>query len=174
MRSAALICLACYGAHALFHLRSGHPEELLWACNVATQLVGLGLLLRAARPLAIGVLWLIFGDLMWALYLLGGGPFYPTSLLTHGGGLALGLWGARRLPWPRHAALIATLGLAALQGATRLLTPPAANVNLAFAIWTGWEGSFPSYAAYEGVLLGGAGAVFFCGDRLLRRRGRVT
>jgi hypothetical protein len=75
----------------------------------------------------------------------------------------------RRLPWPRHAALTATLGLAALQGVTRLLTPAAANMNLAFAVWSGWESSFPSYAAYEMVLLGGAGAAFFCGDRLLRR-----
>jgi hypothetical protein len=51
----------------------------------------------------------------------------------------------------------ALLALALLQEVCRWVTPAAANVNLAFAIYPGWERWFPSHLAYRltlGVLMG--------------------
>jgi hypothetical protein len=55
---------------------------------------------------------------------------------------------------PRHAWWQAVLAFLALQQVCRWLTPPAANINLAFAVWQGWEARFPSYPAYLAMLVG--------------------
>jgi hypothetical protein len=131
---AGLVAIAFYAVHAARHVARGRAEDALWMCHLAALGVGLGLLLRAPALNAGSVLWLALGVPLWAISLVSGGEFHPTSLLPHLGGLALGAFGVARLGvpdgvWPR-----ALGALAALIVACRIATPERADVNLAFTL----------------------------------------
>lgn len=140
--------LGCYMIHGAYQLYDGRPEDLLWACHLAAALIGAGLLAASPAVNAVGTLWLCAGVPLWLLDLAGGAPFYPTSCLTHLVGLAIGLYACTRLGVPRGAWWMALAGLLALIGLSRALTPARANVNVAFAIYPGWETYFPSHPVY--------------------------
>jgi hypothetical protein len=177
--------LACYSAHALFHLINGRPEDLLWACHLGSALVGVGLLLVSASgrrdvsseglPAAgvvltgIGTLFLLLGTPLWLMDLAGGGVFYPTSALTHIGGLAIGLYGVRRLGMPRGAWWKAVGALIVLILICRLVAPPHANVNVAFAIYASAANVFTSHLVYLATMLSIAAAYFLAAEYSLRR-----
>ncbi len=165
----ALLALVFYGAHASTYLYRGEPQGLLWACHVATLLIGAGALLDAARPACIGLCWVIVGSGMWIVDLLFGDSFMPTSLLTHVGGFFLGVFTVRRLGWPRGSFLWAGLWVALLQVVTRFLTPPATNINLAFAIFPGVRRFFPSFPIYAVCNLLFGVSLFYLIERLARR-----
>ena len=169
MRALGFVALACYVIHAGSHVLAGRPAEVLWACHVATLLIGIGALRRNATLVSIGVLWLAFGDPLWVLDLLTGGEFLLTSPLTHVGGLVIGYIALTRLGLPKHAWHSAVLAFGLLLLLTRLVTPPRSNVNLAFAVLPGWERYFPSYPLYLMLLASVGAATFFVAERGLRR-----
>jgi hypothetical protein len=169
MRSLGLIPLAGYAIHAAVHLQRGEPYDLLWACHIAAILVGFGLLLRNPTLNAIGLLWSCFGLPLWLLDLATGGEFILTSPLTHIGAFACGIAGIRALGMPRHAAMKGLAAFAALWLLCRLVTPPAANVNLAFRVQPGWERYFSTYSLYFAVLFGGAALTFSLAQWLFGR-----
>jgi hypothetical protein len=169
MRWLGIAALTCFAIHATYHLLSGRAPDLLWGCHVATVLVGLGALLERPVPVAVGVLWLCFGNPLWALDVTTGGEFLPTSLFTHVGGFVIGLLALRTLRFPARSWLYAAAGYLVLLGATRLLTPRASNVNLAFAVAPGWERTFPSYPAYLLLLMTAGTATFFVVSLVLRK-----
>jgi hypothetical protein len=143
-----------YAIHAGQHILHGRPEDLLWACHLGALVVGLGLIVGRARIVAVGFLWLCLGNVFWLLDLAGGGELIPTSLLTHVGGLAIGLLGVVRLGIPRGSAWHAIVAFILLQQICRWTTPAAVNINLAHSVWIGWEETFPSYWSYQAALLG--------------------
>ncbi len=163
------LALACYAIHAGFHVLRGHPEDALWACHIAALLIAAGCFFAARTPIAMGILWLLFGNPLWVLDLSTGGEFLPTSALTHVGSLVIGLLAMRRLGWPKRAWWPAIVGFLALMGLTRVLTPRGANVNLAFRVADGWERTFPSYASYFLLLAAAAALTFFVAEVGLRR-----
>ena len=165
-RALCVLPLAFFCAHAATYLRRGEGVEILWCCTVANLLVGAALLLGAARLNAIGVSWLVFGDGLWLIGLLAGAPLLATSLLTHLGGLLVGLLAVRRLGWPRRTPLWALGALMGLQLVSRLATPAARNINLAFAIPAGFEGWYPSYPVYYATMLPLTLAAFYLTERL--------
>ena len=138
---------------ATFHLIHGRPEELLWSCHLGAALVGVGLLCSSATTNGIGLLFLCMGTPLWLMDLAGGGEFYPTSCFTHLGGLAIGLYGARRLGMPSSAWWKAVVALVTLILVCRLVTPQRANVNVAFAIYPGLEKVFPNHPVYLVTML---------------------
>lgn len=135
----AALAIVFYGIHAAYHVATRHPEDLLWFCNAAAFVVALGLLMRAPSVLGIGLLWLVVGLPVWIVDLARGGVFLPTSILTHVGVLVLGIVGAARIGLPDQAWSRALLAGLVLHVVCRYVTPRAANVNAAFAIWPGWE-----------------------------------
>ena len=163
------LALAFYAIHAGNHLLRGHPEDLLWACHLGAVCVGVGLLARLPVMNAVGFLWLATGDVFWLLDLASGGEFIPTSLFTHAGGLALGALGLARFGMPRHTWWRAMLAFLALQQLCRFTTPPRTNVNLAHAVWSGWEEVFSSTLGYQIVLIAIGAAAFFVVERISRR-----
>jgi hypothetical protein len=163
------LALVFYLVHAAGHVTAGQPSEAFWACHLGALLVGVGLLTVHPLPCAVGFLWLCVGDGFWALDLATGGELIPTSLLTHVGGLVIGGVGVLRMGMPRHAALVAIGLFFALQIASRALTDPATNLNLAHSVWAGWEGVFPSYPVYELMLLSIGFASFRALEWLARR-----
>jgi len=156
-------------AHAATWLLRGAPANLLWACHLGCLLVGVAVL--AGRPAlsAIGVHWLVLGNILWGINLAGGGEFIFTSQLTHLGGLLIGLWYARQAGFPRGSWLAALAGIAALHLLSVHFTPPKENVNLAFRVWDGWEKSFPDFQIYRLMLLALAAALFYAVERATRR-----
>jgi hypothetical protein len=172
-----LIAIACYCVHAGVHLERGEPQDLLWACHVAALLVGFGLIFGSATLNAIGLLWSCFGTPLWILYLATGGELITVSFLTHGAALIAGAIGIRRLGMPRGAAWKAMAAFMLLWIATRALTPPPANVNLAFSVYEGWQRYFPSYPIYLAMLLLLGFAAFALAEylfALLARRERAA
>jgi hypothetical protein len=164
------LALAAYALQGGYDVWHGRPADLLWACHLGALAIGVGCVTRRAALVAVGLSFLAYGVPLWLLDLATGGEFVPTSAGTHLGGLAVGVAAVRRLGWPTgtwRRALAASIGLL---GVTRLVTPPAANVNLVFAVAGGWEARFPSHAAYLALMIAGAGAVFFIAERLARRR----
>jgi hypothetical protein len=169
MRALGRLALLFYATHGAVHLYRGQAYNVLWACNVAALLVGLGLLWRNATLNAIGLLWSCFGISLWLLDLATGGEFIPTATLTHLGALSLGIYGIRVLGTPRFLALKTVAAFFALWVLCRLITPPAANVNLAFRVADGWAVYFPSYPRYAAMLLMALAAVCTIAQLLLAR-----
>ncbi len=169
MKTLGVIAFACYAAHAAWHLAHHRAHDLLWACHLACVLIGVGLLTSSPLPNAIGVSWLSFGIPLWVIDLATGGELIPTSFLTHVVGFALGLHGVRRLGFPRGTWWKATLAFVAVWPVTRLLTPRAANVNLAFFVHPGWERLFPVYALYFFAIVALAAGTFSVVERVLHR-----
>jgi len=168
-RSLGLALIAGYAIHASVHLMRHEPYDLLWACHIAALLVAFGLLARNANANAIGFLWSIVGNALWILDMATGGVFMPTSVFTHIGAFACGLYGVRRLGMPRFAGLKAIGAYGVLWIVTRLVTPPAPNINLAYRVWSGWEKTFPSYPAYFAMLVVGGTLTFMIGENLFKR-----
>jgi hypothetical protein len=165
--------LACYAALAAVHLSRGEPQDLLWACHLAALLVGFGLLFRSPTMNAVGVLWSSFGTPLWALDLATGGEWIPTALLTHAAAIVIGVIGVRHLGLPRLAALKAMVAYLALWALTRAVTPPWANVNVAFAVYQGWQRWFTSYPSYFVMLLALGLAALMTAEYLLARFARL-
>jgi hypothetical protein len=168
-RTLGLLAVAFSFAHAAEVLFRGAWSDLLWLCNIASLLLAAGCLWPAPALNAVGVSWLFFGVWLWLLDLLTGGELMPTSILTHVGSPVVGVLAARRLGWPRGAWWKAVAGEGLLIALTRLLTPEAANVNLAFRVWQGWEERFPNHTRYLALLLASTGAVYFVIELLALR-----
>lgn len=166
-----LLCLFAYAVHGWHYVQRRQEANLLWFCHLAALAVGLGLLLRAPTLSAVGFLWLCVGTPLWLLDLASGGEVSVGSILTHGAGLGAGAFGLRRLGLPSGAWWKALVALVAVHALTRVVTPPAENVNLAFAVWTGWEPWFPSHLAYIALLTTVSGLVFLAVSWAARRSG---
>lgn len=165
MRAMGILAFVFYAIHAAVHLHRGQPYDLLWGCHIAALLVGLGLVLRNSSLNAIGFLWSCLGVPLWLLDLATGGEFMLTSPLTHLGAFAFGLIGVRKLSMPRYATMKALASFAMLWVVCRVVTPPAANINLAFRVHDGWEPYFSSYAIYFALLLAVAAGIFSIAER---------
>lgn len=161
--------LGCYAIHGAFHLLNGRPAELLWMCHLGAAIVGVGLLKSSPTLNGIGTLFLCVGTPLWVMYLAGGGEFYPTSCVPHIGGLAIGLYGVRRLGIRAGTWWQAVLSLIALILICRLVTPPAANINVAFAVYAGVEKIFPSHPIYLAAMMTLSAAYFLICEYVLRR-----
>lgn len=172
MRALGILGVLFFAAHATVRVAQGHPEDLLWICHLASFAIGIGLLLRWPQANATGALWLAVGLPAWSLDVAMGGEFETTSLLTHWGGAALGILGARRLGTPQGSWWKALLIFAALQEVCHWTTPVASNVNLAHAVWPGWERMFTSFGIYRATCLAASAAIFFIAEKGLKRLDR--
>jgi hypothetical protein len=81
----------------------------------------------------------------------------------------VGVLGVRTLGWPQRTWLFATLGTFSLQQLSRFVTPPAANVNLAFSVYAGWERYFPTYRFYWLVMFADTVTIYYLTDHIFRR-----
>ncbi|MFL6245800.1 MAG: hypothetical protein ACJ74H_07225 [Thermoanaerobaculia bacterium] len=165
MRIAGILPIVFYAIHAAVHLHRGQPYDLLWGCHIAVLLVGFGWILRNPTLNAIGFLWSCVGLPLWILDVATGGTFLPTSTLTHVGAFAFGYIGVRKLGMPRYASIKALASFVMLWTVCRVVTPPAANINLAVRVHDGWEPYFSSYALYFAMLLVIAAAIFSIVER---------
>lgn len=169
IRALGAVALLCWGVHAADIVLRGDPADLLWICNLAGPLVGLGFVLERPALAGVGLLWLCFGTPLWVLDMLGGGEVIASSFASHLGVLGSGALGVRQVGWPRGSWWRAGVGQLAVALVTRLSTPAELNVNLVFEVWAGWEDVFPSYAVYFATVVGGGTAIFGALEALFTR-----
>lgn len=147
-RALGLLPLAFFAWTAVDYATSERLPELLWWCNVASLLVGVGLLARAPRLVWVGLLWTLPGLPLWLWDCALHRTVELHSVFTHFGTAAIALAASRRLPRAHGAWRWALfLGLA-LQLACRYATPARLNVNASHTPWAGVAGLFASYAPY--------------------------
>jgi len=162
-----LLGVLFYAGHAGRRALLGHPEHLLWMCHVGALLVATGLLAQAATLNAIGTQWLITGVPLWLADLARGSEFFPTTLLTHVGGLLLGLLGVRVLGLARGAWWKSAAALLLLTALGRALTPAADDVNLGFTMLPAAAAPTTALAVGAAALVASA-AIFYAVERGLR------
>jgi hypothetical protein len=145
----------------------GKAADSLWMCHVANLLLSIGMFSRSPRLVGIALAWIVLGIPLWALDMWRSGELTQASVLSHLGGLALGMYAAWRLRLSSNPWLAALFVFVALQQLCRWLTPEALNVNLAHAEYAGWEGVFGGYWAYWLATLLAAAAALWGTGRLL-------
>ncbi len=166
--AAGLLAILFYVIHAGVLICSKEPYHTIWSCHLGCLLVGVGLLVRQPWLLSVGFLWLAMGVPLWILNVLTGSEFMLTSTFSHMGGIVIAAYGFRFLKMPRFSWVAASAGLAALGYISRLVTPAHANVNLSFAVWSGWEEKFPSYFWYVVMLFSIATTAFLALEFIVR------
>ena len=167
--SAGTLAIVFFLIHAAALVRAAEPYHIIWSCHLGCLMVGIGLVIRLPWLFAIGFFWLTMGVPLWLLNVLTSHEFMLTSTLSHIGGIIIAVYGLRFIKMPRFAWAAATTGLVLLGIFTRWVTAPDANVNLAFAVWSGWEDKFPSYFWYVVMLLATAGFIFWILEFIVRR-----
>jgi hypothetical protein len=167
--TAGALAIAFFLIHAAALVHAGEHDHIIWSCHLGCLMVGIGLLNRLPWLYAIGFFWLTMGVPLWLLNVLTRHEYMLTSTLSHMGGIIIAVYGLRFIQIPRFAWAAATAGLVVLGILTRLVTAPVANVNLAFAVWAGWEDQFPSYCWYVIMLLAIAAFTFWMLEFIVRR-----
>jgi len=133
----AALVLGVLALHAAQKLEYGLLGEMLWACHVASFLIGVGLLTRRTWLIAVGTLFhLAVGAPAYLLDVMVLRTTTFTSFLVHAVPPVAGLLALRNeAPWPRWTPIAAGSLYVALIPISRWLTEPALNVNLAFTPW---------------------------------------
>jgi hypothetical protein len=148
-------CIVFYMIHAAVLIYRKEYSDLLWICHLSMPVMSVGFLIRKPVLISAAFLCLVWGNIMWILYLTGGGELYPSSIFTHIGGLIAGFYGIRKTGMPRYSWMIALFLMVIIQQITRMFTLPLYNVNLSHKIHPGWENLFPSYPVYMILILAG-------------------
>ena len=144
-RLIGLLPLIFFLAQTVHYWRFGGLGNLLWMCNVGNLLLAIGLFLEHRELIRATAIWTIPGLGIWTWYVLLNGVPPFSSTLAHVGGIVVGLIALNRVRMDRIAWIYAFAWYLFLQLASRLVTSPVLNVNVAHHIQSGWEKSFSSY-----------------------------
>jgi hypothetical protein len=147
-------------AQGLHYWQIDQWGHLLWMCNVGNLLLAAGLFLVQPLMIRVAVIWSVPGFFVWLRYVVWEWFHYATldwgavtsGTLAHIGGLAVGLIVLRRVRVDRRAWFYAFIWYLAIQLISRVVTPPALNVNVSHHIYEGWQGRFSSYFYFWVVL----------------------
>lgn len=125
---------------------------MFWMCNIGNLLLALGLFLEKPIVIRLAAIWMIPGLLIWILYVVLAWGSFLSSTLAHVGGLGVALLALSQVRMDRKAWRWAFGWYLGIQLASRFLTAPALNVNLAHSVQPGWDQMFHSYWTFWLVL----------------------
>jgi hypothetical protein len=108
-------------------------------------LLAIGLFLNHKELIRASAIWTIPGLGIWFWYVWLQGSTAWSSTVAHVGGIIVGLFVLSRVRMDRIAWLYAFAWYLFIQIVSRLITPPAMNVNVVFRVQPGWEGAFNSF-----------------------------
>src|ERR1051326_2375887 len=95
-----IFCLA----QAVHYWKINQLGHVMWMCNIGNLLLAMGLFLEKPIVVRLAAIWTIPGLLIWILYVVLVWEVFPTSVLAHVGGLAVGMialseYGMDRISW---------------------------------------------------------------------------
>jgi hypothetical protein len=114
-------------------------------CNVGNLILALGLFFNQPVVVRLAAIWMVPGLVVWFLYVVLAWGVFLSSTLAHVGGLAVSIIVLKWYRMNRSAWRSALGWYLMVQLASRFVTPPALNVNLAHTVAPGWERTFQSY-----------------------------
>jgi hypothetical protein len=144
-RGVGMLPFLFFVAYLAMAWEHGRAADSLWMCHVANLLLSAGIFALSPRLVGIAVLWIVLGIPLWALDVWRNAAVMPVSLVSHLGGLAVGMYAAWRLRLSFNPWVAALLVFVALQQVCRWLTPEAMNVNVAHAPYGEWDGPYWVY-----------------------------
>jgi hypothetical protein len=138
--------------HTLYTAIKMDPQYLLFICYPANLLVAVGIFSRHPALIGIGSQWTILALPFVLIDYVITGDYEISGVLFHLSGPIIGLMALRTYRLPGYT-VIGALGLGLLcQVLARRLTAESLNINIAFAVWRGWEDLFPDYRIYMAVV----------------------
>lgn len=164
----SLAPLSFFLAYMAAAVQDGKGADSLWMCHVANLMLGAGIAGRWPPVIALAVCWIVVGIPLWAYDMALTREVSAVSLLSHLGGLAVGMYALRRVRISYNPWLPALGSYLVIQQLCRWLTPVELNVNLAHRAYEGWQGMPGGYAAYWlGLALSAAIALWAAGRALM-------
>ncbi len=152
LRLLGILPLIFFLAQGVHYWRIDQLGHLLWMCNIGNLLLAMGLFLEKPLVIRLAAIWTIPGLLVWIVYVVLAWGVFLTSTLAHVGGLAVALIALRYYGMDRISWRWAFGWYLVVQLASRFLTAPELNVNLAHAVQPGWDRAFHSYWVFWLVL----------------------
>lgn len=131
--------------HAFMLWRDGGWPHMLWMCIIGNLFVAVGIFLRWALSIRIGVSWLMLGLGLWLWFVVAREGTTVPSVLAHVGGLAVGLVAVSKVGADRNTWLYASVWYIVIQQVCRMATPAELNVNIAHRVYDGLEHFFATY-----------------------------
>lgn len=148
MRLLGLLPLIFFLAQGVHYWKINQLGHLLWMCNVGNLLLAMGLFLEKPLVVRLAAIWTIPGLIVWFIYVVLAWGVFLSSTLAHVGGIIVAMIALSKYRIDRTVWRWAFGWHLMIQLASRFVTPPELNVNLAHAIQPGWEGGFGSYWAF--------------------------
>jgi hypothetical protein len=145
LRLLGILPVICFLAQGLHYSRRNELGNLLWMCNVGNLLLAMGLFLERPLVIRLSAIWMIPGLFIWFIYVVLPWSPFLSSTLAHVGGLIVAMYALSKVRMDRTAWRWAFGWYLMVQLASRFVTPPELNVNLAHAVQPGWERAFGSY-----------------------------
>ena len=164
LRLLGILPLIFFVAQFVHYWKINELGQLMWMCNIGNLLLAMGLFLEKPLVIRLSAIWMIPGLLIWIIYVVFAWGVFLTSTLAHVGGLAVAMIALSRVGMDRTAWRWAFGWYLMVQLASRFMTPPRFNVNLAHAVQPGWDRAFGSYWTFWLVLtIVTAALLWLCG-----------
>lgn len=126
--------------------------HMLWMCNIGNLLLAFGLFLEKPQLVRLAAIWTLPGLVIWFLYVVLVWSVFLSSTLAHVGGLMVAMFALSHYGMDRNSWRWAFGWYLVVQLASRFITAPELNVNLAHTIQPGWDRVFHSYWTFWLVL----------------------
>jgi len=152
LRLLGILPLIFFLAQGVHYWRRSELGNMLWMCNVGNLLLAMGLFLERPLVIRLSAIWMIPGLFIWFIYVVLPWSPFLSSTLAHVGGLIVALYALSRVRMDRTAWRWAFGWYLMVQLASRFVTPPELNVNLAHSLQLGWDRAFGSYWTFWLVL----------------------
>lgn len=164
----ALAPASLFLAYLATALQNGKGADSLWICHVSNLILAVGIAGGRPRVIGLAACWIVVGIPLWTYDMALTGEVSAVSVLSHLGGLAVGVYALRRVRISYNPWLPALVSYLLIQQLCRWLTPVELNVNLAHRAYEGWQGLPGGYAAYWlGLSLAAAIALWTTGRALM-------
>lgn len=167
LRALGFLPLAFFAAYLLMVCGEGRAGESLWMCHVANALLGCALLFGWPKLARIAVAWIVIGIPLWLIDAWVIRAIEPVSILSHFGGLAVGLYALSAVRMRENPWLSGLVSFLAIQQLSRWVTDPGLNVNLAHQVYEGSRAWFARYEPYWLVTTAAAAVALWGIGRLL-------
>jgi len=150
LRLLGLLPLIFFLAQFIHYWRINELGNMLWMCNIGNLILAMGLFLEKPVLIRLAAIWTLPGLVVWFIYVVLTWGVFLSSTLAHVGGIIVAMIALRHYGMDRTAWRWALGWYFVVQLASRFLTPPELNVNLAHAVQAGW--AFQSYWTFWLVL----------------------